>query len=269
MASVVISLLVAERLHPDSIYTLKLSRRGIRLRRGRDLDVMETVHVDEVMVRQPFCVMMDLPVSALAGEFIRTGRHGFPVLNQDGKLYGVVSLEDYRRAIGENSSPATGLLVRDIATRGVVTVFPDESVGEAMRRMAPRDLSRLPVVDREDPRRLIGVVRRNDIIRAYEVGALKREEARRRSTVALPPGGEPAEFVDFPLSPGSAAIGKRISELSLPKEVVLVSVRRGRELIIPHGDTRLEEHDVITMLCKGTLLSEMRLALESSGEEKP
>jgi CIC family chloride channel protein len=51
MAGVIVSLIVAERLHRESIYTLKLTRRGIHLRRGRDVDVMETVRVDEVMVR--------------------------------------------------------------------------------------------------------------------------------------------------------------------------------------------------------------------------
>lgn len=60
-----------------------------------------------------------------------------------------------------------------------MSVHPDETVGAALRYMAPRDLSRLPVVSREDPRWLVRVVRRNDIVRAYEVGALRREEARR------------------------------------------------------------------------------------------
>jgi CIC family chloride channel protein len=77
MAGVIVSLIVAERLHPESIYTLKLTRRGIHLRRGRDVDVMETVRVEEVMVRQPVTVPTDLPVALLAGEFLRTGRHGF------------------------------------------------------------------------------------------------------------------------------------------------------------------------------------------------
>lgn len=93
MASVVLSLIVAERLHRESIYTLKLTRRGIHLRRGRDVDVMEAVRVDEVMVRQPVTVSADLPVTLLAGEFLRTGRHGFPVLNDEGGLFGIVSLE--------------------------------------------------------------------------------------------------------------------------------------------------------------------------------
>jgi CIC family chloride channel protein len=250
MAGVIVSLLVAERLHRESIYTLKLTRRGIHLRRGRDVDVMESVRTDEVMVRQPITVPMDLPVTLLAGEFLRTGRHGFPVINEDGSLFGVVSLEDYRRITAQNPASTNQLTVRDIATRDVVIVFPDESVGTALRRMAPRDLSRLPVVARDDPRRLLGVVRRNDIVRAYEVGVLRREEARHRAQAISAVNHSRAEFLEVHILPGSHAAGLTVAELNLPRPVVLVSIRRGRELVIPHGDTRLESGDVVTALCE-------------------
>lgn len=178
MAGVIISLIVSQKLQKESIYTLKLARRGIRLIKGRDVDVMETVRVEEVMTKQPATVSLNMPVKDLANEFIRTGRHGFVVLDLEGNLFGVVSIEDYRRVISSESDLVEKLLVRDIATKDVVTVFPDESVGAAMRRMAPRDLSRLPVITRENPRRVVGVVRRNDIVRAYEVGVVRQEESR-------------------------------------------------------------------------------------------
>ena len=54
MFSVVISLLIAQRLQRDSVYTLGLARKGIRLERGRDVDVLETVTVAEVMQPAPF-----------------------------------------------------------------------------------------------------------------------------------------------------------------------------------------------------------------------
>jgi CIC family chloride channel protein len=249
MAGVIVSMIIADHLHPDSIYTLKLTRRGIRLRQGHDVDVMESVRVEEVMVRQPQTIPVDLPVQLLAGEFLRTGRHGFPVLNSDGSLFGVVSLEDYRRATVGGNEASKYLTVRDIATRAVVSVFPDETVGIALRRMAPRDISRLPVVSREDTRRLLGVVRRNDIVRAYEVGAMRRHEARLRAGTTQAVRDTHAEFIDVPLLAGSCAEGKTIAELEIPRAAVVVSVRRGQDLVIPHGDTCLLAGDIVTALC--------------------
>jgi len=250
MAGVIISMIVADHLHKDSIYTLKLTRRGIRLRSGQDVDVMEAVRVEEVMMSPPETVPVNMHATLLANEFLRTGRHGFPVLNEDGSLYGVVSLEDYRRATtGKKISP-DDLTVRDIATQNPVTVFPDETVGKALQRMAPRDISRLPVVARENPRRLIGLVRRNDIVRAYEFGVLRREEARRRASMHKEVGVSQAEFIDVALTNEASANGKTIATLQLPREAVLVSIRRGNQLIIPHGDTQLQAGDVITALCE-------------------
>ncbi|MEJ2305164.1 MAG: CBS domain-containing protein [Anaerolineales bacterium] len=68
------------------------------------------------MVRQPATVPADLPVSLLAGEFLRTGRHGFPVLDSDGSLFGVVSLADYRRSVANGHEQPEKLTVKDIST---------------------------------------------------------------------------------------------------------------------------------------------------------
>jgi CIC family chloride channel protein len=266
MAAVIVSLIVAERIQPESIYTLKLVKRGIHLSGGVDVDVMESVRVDEVMVQKPITVPVDLPVTLLAGEFIRTGRHGFPVVYEDGSLFGVVSLEDYRRVTTDGQHEPDQLTVGDIATRDMVTVFPDEYVGVALRRMAPRDLSRLPVVSRDNPRSLVGVVRRNDIVRAYDVGVLRREEARHRAEAFRAVNNSQAEFVEVTIPPGSAVVGLTVAEINLPRAAVLVSIRRGHELVIPHGDTRLQAGDVVTALCELEWVSKVRESL-TSGEK--
>ncbi len=261
MAGVIIATITAERLHKESIYTLKLVRKGIRLNRGRDVDVLEGVRVDEVMVRDPATVPESLPVRVLGTEFLRTGRHGFAVVDGGGTLLGVVSLQDYRDAAGTDGEVSDGLTVGEIATREIVTAFPDEPVGTALRRMAPRDLSRLPVVSREDPRHLVGMVRRNDIVRAYEVGVVRREEVRRRAGVVAGVTGAQAEFTDVALVDGAPAVGRTVAELKLPRAAVLVSIRRGRELLIPRGDTTLRAGDVVTALCERAHLEATRRAL--------
>lgn len=262
MAGVIVSLLLAEYLHRESIYTLKLTRQGIFLKRGRDVDVMESVRVEEVMVRKPDTVPASMPVHRLAEEFIRTGRHGFPVLNPDGSLHGVVSLEDYRRVIEKQGTLPDDLTVGEIDTRDLVSVYPDDTVGTALRRMAPRDLSRLVVVSRENPRQLLGVVRRADIVRAYEVGVVRREEARRRAEVLSGTPDLRVRFIDLPVVSRSGAAGQSVAALALPRSAVLVSIRRGNELIIPHGDTILQEGDTITALCEPSGIEALKKALE-------
>jgi chloride channel protein, CIC family len=223
---------------------------------------MATVRVDEVMLGQPMTVSADLPVALLADEFVRTGHHGFPVLNNDGSLLGVVSLEDYRRAISGKQKPAVPLRVRDIATDEVVSVYSDESVDTALRRMAPRDLSRLPVVARENPHRLLGVVRRTDIVRAYELGALRREEARFRAAQTRAVSDVRVQFVKVTIEPNSDAAHRVVAELDLPRAAVLVSIQRGGDLLIPHGNTQLQAGDTVTALCEREWADEFRIRLK-------
>ncbi|HEY3340878.1 MAG TPA: chloride channel protein, partial [Anaerolineae bacterium] len=52
MFAVVVSLVVSQRLQHDSVYTLALARKGVRLQRGRDVDVLEGITVSEVMPQE-------------------------------------------------------------------------------------------------------------------------------------------------------------------------------------------------------------------------
>ena len=210
------------------------------------MDIMETVRVEEVMVREPITVTVDMPVRQLANEFLRTGRHGFPVLDIDGTLFGIVSLEDYRLAGNKSPETVEKLVVRDITIQDVISIFPDETVGEALRRMSPRDISRLPVVSRDDPHHLLGVVRRNDIVHAYEMGSLRFEDARHRVDQSRAISDAKTRFIEVTMKADSVATGKKVSEIALPRPAVLISIRRGRDFVIPHGDTVLQEGDVVT-----------------------
>jgi CIC family chloride channel protein len=108
---------------------------------------------------------------------------------------------------------------------------------------------------------LLGVVRRNDIARAYKVGVLRREDARRRTEATRAVSDTRAEFIDVPIPFNASTVGQTIAELNLPRTVVLVSIRRGRKLVIPRGDTRLQEADVVTALCQRGHVDEVRAAL--------
>jgi CIC family chloride channel protein len=176
MATVVVSTLVSRVLmNGESIYTLKLTRRGVRLRHGRDTDVLGDVRVEDAMTRDVSTVTPSTPLAEVSKLFRETNRHAFPVLDEQEMLCGMVSLTDLRRS--ENAEESS--VVRDVMTTTPVTTYLDETLETVLRRMGPRDISRLPVVSREDPRRLLGVIRRNDLVRAYNLALARRRRAER------------------------------------------------------------------------------------------
>jgi CBS domain-containing protein len=75
--------------------------------------------------------------------------------------------------------------VLEAGTRDPVVAHEDELLTDALTRMAHSDVGRLPVVAREDPRRLVGYLGRSGIVTAWTRG-LEEETARERGRIAVP-----------------------------------------------------------------------------------
>ncbi|HWH31981.1 MAG TPA: chloride channel protein, partial [Egibacteraceae bacterium] len=132
-----IATMIADRLQPESLYTLPLRRRGIVYGEPEDVDIMQTVQVAEIMTREPVTVPADLPLRELHERFRRTRLHGFPVVDGD-RLVGVVTLADLNRVaettgdLMAQGGPGEGLRASDICTRNPLTVTPGDPVFRAV-----------------------------------------------------------------------------------------------------------------------------------------
>jgi CIC family chloride channel protein len=166
MLTTVIGTFLAERMASESIYTLKLSRRGIHLSGRRTIDILQTVQVKEVMETRVDTVPTTMGLPALARRFERLPCQSFPVLDARGALWGMLSIEEFTHALAQDATDH--LTAGDIATTSVATVYPDEPVSTAMRRMAIGDFRCLPVVERSNTRLLLGVVHWDDMNRASQ-----------------------------------------------------------------------------------------------------
>lgn len=252
---------LADRVHPDSVYTMPLTRRGVHLVQNEDVDLLDTVTVGEVMTVLDETLSPDMTI-AEAAHFLDVSRHhGMPVVERDGNLAGVITLLDIALAEGDPDKT----LVRDTMTDRPITATPTMPVSSALARMAALGVGRLPVVDDIDPSRVVGMFRRNSVVAAYHhaLGAVTdRQLYRQRLRQRVQPG---ATFYEVPVPPGSAAAGQRVKDLEWPEDAVLVSIRRDDAVIIPHGDTVLRGNDTITAFGQG----DSRVAVAFLVERKP
>jgi len=259
MFATVISTMLAQWLEEESIYTLKLKRRGIDVRVRKDANLMRGILVQEAMT--PFArlttVTPTTKLSELARLFRETGHHGLLVLQADRELYGVVTLTDLERALSKGEE----VTVADICTRDVLTAFPDETLDEALRRFGALDVGRIPVVDQQNPRRVLGVLRRSDIVQAYaraQAEKLKVQHHLERLRMESQIG---ATLHQIDLRSGDPAIGKRLKDLGLPADCVIVSIHRGDRLVVPRGDSRLLPGDRLTVLAQEATLDRLNKIL--------
>ncbi|MDH5506559.1 MAG: CBS domain-containing protein [Anaerolineae bacterium] len=152
--------------------------------------------------------------------------------------------------------------VLEIATTsGILVTYPQESMGEALRRLSARGVGRLPVLKNRNEHKLVGVLRRSDVIRAYDRAITNRAHHQHHvETLRLNKLNE-AGFYHLQISETSEMIGKSLSEVKLPDACLVVSVRRGRKLLVAHGNTNLRGNDQLTVFANQDCIPKVRQIL--------
>lgn len=170
-----------------SILTEKISRRGLHLSREYAVDPLETTFVRDVMRTNIVALPVDVTTAQLA-ESLRDGHRKrgqrlYPVVDADMGLAGVITASQIEEALrlagsGEAPKPLHELMVPDPSM-----AYPGEPLRAVVYRMAESGLTRLPVVERGDPRKLVGMISLYDMlharVRAHE------EETHRERTIRL------------------------------------------------------------------------------------
>ena len=173
MTTCIISTLFAGQFLRDSIYTLKLSRRGTDIRAGKEVNVLKSIAVKDVMNAQVETIQEDMKLSALAEMISKSKFNSFPVVDKMQNLTGMLSFIDYHEAV-RNEDLQDLLITKDLATLNVVQVTPQDNLFDAFEKIALKDYSSLPVVVSETNPRLLGIVTRRDIIGAYDKAVIKK-----------------------------------------------------------------------------------------------
>ncbi len=260
MLTTVVSTMVSARLRRENIYTLKLKRRGVEIRPRESQNLMRAIQVDESMtpVAELQTVTPETSFEALAKLFQTTHSHGFAVLDEWGGIYGIVSISDLERAL--KRGPATGT-VRGICTTDLKTAYPDESLEEVIRRIGSHDIGRMPVVERMNPSILVGMVQRADVIRAY-THAMMDDQARRDQVERLRlEQATGAQLVEFDLSESDAAVDRKLEELRIPPDCLIISIRREGRVVVPRGETELLPGDHVVALAAPGKVEDLKKSL--------
>lgn len=167
MLAVISAFVIATLLEKESIYTLKLSRRGESISRFGSVQSLASVHVKEVMRTDFRAFKISDNVSDLV-TYIKDGKSiNFPLLDDDGQFYGFLSTEMFRRAFFSDKHNDE-ILLKEIAIPDITVLFPESSLLEAVEGFAFRDVAAIPVVDAQDRKKLIGMIYRRDIDNEYK-----------------------------------------------------------------------------------------------------
>ncbi len=256
MAACVISTLVTTFLSRDSIYTMKLRRRGIDLFEEETHNVLTTLYVHDILDREPVTLPASASLQTVLERVLDSEHTEFFVVNERGVLLGTIFLRALTRMLIEQDALRTVVVAGDMVDLHQVGVTPDDDLDLVMQMFSHGLFEELPVVDADDPKKLLGSVHKRDVIQAYNREVLRRDLAGHvSSNVLVASRGLQVElgggFVLQEIQPPPRFFGKTIRELDIAAatgvHVVLLRKREpddaGPAIRVPTADDRIDEGD--------------------------
>lgn len=253
----IISMILSTKLSRESIYTLKLLLKNIKIREGADINVMSSIFVKDIYRNQYDFINHDDNFGKVANITITKQGTIFPVLNKEQELTGVVMLGTITNYLFEKDSLAKVLIASDVLTHDFEIVTPDDNCQTALDKLRRNDVESLPVVDSANARKILGMVWMKDIQEAYQKEIERREIASTlASSISMKDEETHIHFMEgysiTELTPPKSFIGKSIKELNIRAKygVDVLSIKtktKGSEKVraIPNPDYIITENDIL------------------------
>jgi len=266
---------VASVIKRDSIYTMKLSRRGVDLSRGMEVSIMQTTKVRDVMNSDMLVLNESIGFNDLLQKVVNSNEAYYFVTDDEGKYQGSFNVHDVKEVLNEKS--LAGLVVaKDLVPISLSpSIEMDATLAQCMRKFSIYEMEELPVVDNENSNKLIGKIGRRDIINVYNREILRQgslglkfiqgklsEKFPTQSFVDLPDGCE------INVIPVTMAMREHtLQELDIRHNygVTVVAINRSgergeREVIIPDPEGILKNGDMLVVIGKSDALKHLKEA---------
>ncbi|PLX82494.1 MAG: chloride channel protein [Desulfuromonas sp.] len=142
------------------------------------IDVLEGIRVADLAEhgRTPHTIPEHKNLSEILETIADAEGAYYPVVDKDGNMTGIFSVNDIRRILAEDIPPGL-ILARDIANANVITTRPDETLTEVLRKLTSRGLEEIPVLDILDPRKVHFMLSRRAVLARY-ASEMERQKGR-------------------------------------------------------------------------------------------
>lgn len=166
MFASIIGTVSVKTLLGESIDTLALARQGIHLESGRELNLLKSINIKQVLHKDFISLNEKDSFAKLLQQIPKQKVHYFPILNSKKKLSGVVSFSMIRELILEEELKEI-IIMKDIMETNLITIKENEDLAKALNLFSIKDLDTLPVVSKDDDKKILGLIFHRDIIEQY------------------------------------------------------------------------------------------------------
>ncbi len=142
-------------------------RQSLGIPEGHKLDSAHDILICHVMRKNIETLSEDTPFNIILQTIAHSKYDRFPVLDKEDRFIGVVDYSVIRDIIFDASLEHL-IVARDLSTPSPIALFPDQTLGQAMALFQKySDITYVPVVEKNNPQKLVGMINQNDVLAAY------------------------------------------------------------------------------------------------------
>ena len=175
MLTSIIGTVVASKFNEDSIDTVDFTREGIDIHEGREVAIMKSLKVGKAITEDVDFISEEANIKQLLDIF-SMGRGGFyfPVIDDSGRMTGIVSLQDVKNILHRGEKERIAYKVGGVCNRNVLMLTPDDNLYSAMQIFDMKGIEEIPVVESLSDKWVVGMLKRRDALDLYNREALKK-----------------------------------------------------------------------------------------------
>ena len=185
MLTAILATVTASKFYRDSIDTVDFTREGIDIHEGREVAILKSIRVGKALTEEVDFISETANINHLLELFaMAKDSFYFPVIDHTGRMVGVVSMQDVKTILHDEEQRVC-FLVGAICSRDVISMTPDDNLYEAMHLFDVKGLEEIPVVESKEDPWVLGMIKRRDVIAAYNHEVLKRGISEKAESIRV------------------------------------------------------------------------------------
>jgi len=173
MLSSIIASFMTVGIHKESIYTMKLKRRGILLKEGREVNILRSLRAKDFISHDYVKFLNTERVGNIIDQALGGAHHAFQIVDSENNYVGCFSLNQLKKVVLQKELLDSLIIAEDLAVPGIHIHYED-NLEQAMEIFGREDVAEIPLLKEK---KFIGVVKRKDVIEAYNNEITKKEAA--------------------------------------------------------------------------------------------
>ncbi len=259
MVTCIISTILSAKFSRESIYTLKLLRRNIKIKNRAEVNIMKSIYVKDIYSRQFDVIPENMDFQSVVKLLIKKNRPYLFVHDLNGNLMGIISIHNIKEWMFELENLQFVCIAGDIADKKIQRVTLDDTCKTVLEKMRLCSYDGLPVMNTGNPDRQIGVIWRKDVDDAYKCEVDRMDLTSDLATkIALDNADKDVAFLEgyaiTEVPAPKSFIGKSLIEVGIRHNygVDVLSIKQSADsgssiIAIPKGEHVIKENEILVV----------------------